>query len=70
MKKLADENNLPFVVFSDEKITKMLDSLAIKLFNLRVLLLSESKNSTSFYSFLFPWTFMHCPLNFQYIYFK
>ena len=33
--------------------------IAIKLFNLRVLILSESKNSTSFYSFLFPWTIMH-----------
>lgn len=51
--------------FSDEKITKMHDSLAIKLFNLRVLLLSESKNSTSFYSFLFLWTIMHCALTFQ-----
>ena len=43
----------------------MHDSLAIKLFNLRVLLLSENKNSTNFYSFLFPFTMMHCALNYQ-----
>lgn len=54
LKKIAEEYNLPFVVFSDEKITKMHDSLAIKLFNLRVLLTSESNNSTNFYCFLFP----------------
>ena len=64
-KNLADLYNLPYIVFSDEKITKMHDSLALKLFNPRVILLSESYNATSFYSFLFPWTTMLISLNFE-----
>lgn len=47
-KKLVESYNLPYIVFSNEKITKMHDSLALKLFNPRVLLSTESYNATSF----------------------
>lgn len=67
---MADLYNVPYIVFSDEKITKMHDSLALKLFNPRVLLLSESYNASSFYSFLFPWTTMLISLNFENITFQ
>lgn len=63
-KNLALKYNLPYIVLSDEKITKMHDSLVLKLFNLRVLLNSENFNDYGFYSYLLPWSLMLVGLNY------
>ena len=56
--------NLPFICFSDEKITKMHDSLPIKLFDLRILLKCLENNDNTFFSFLFPYSLILISINY------
>ena len=55
--------NLPSIIMSDEKITKMHDSLPIKLFDINVLIKSIEYEHNRIFQYLFPWSLLMISIN-------
>ena len=55
--------NIPSIVMSNEKITKMHDSLPIRLFDLKVLLKSVIEGHNLIFSYIFPWSLFMTLIN-------
>ena len=55
--------NLPSIIMSDERITKMHDSLPLRLFDFSVLLKLVNNNQNQIFSYFFPWTLFMISIN-------
>lgn len=68
--KFCLEYNLPSIVMSNERITKMHDSLPLKLFDTGILLKSVELQHNHIFKFIFPWSLFMFSLNNDHIPFK
>ena len=59
----CNQYNLPSIVMSDEKITKMHDSLPIRLFDIKVLIKAIDKGHNRIFQYLLPWSLFMISIN-------